>query len=69
MLMTARKYSKTLPPQAFQSDNLAGLSRIYDDDINICVAERQPAPELAGFTAAFLSRTKRCQFSETDRAL
>ncbi len=41
--------------EAVQSDDLADLSRIYQDDVNVCVIERNIDPRIESFIGALLA--------------
>jgi Protein of unknown function (DUF1826) len=54
----ALKRTKQRYYQAFLSDDIADLARIYDPDINICIVERQINESAQGFVEHLLKRTQ-----------
>jgi Protein of unknown function (DUF1826) len=57
--------TKQLYYQAFLSDDIADLARIYDPDINICIVERQVNKSVNGFVGHLLKRTNSFSFVES----
>jgi hypothetical protein len=57
--------TKPLYYQAFLSDDIADLARIYDPDINICIVERQVSESVNGFVGHLLTRLTSVSFVES----
>jgi len=51
--------------QAFLSDDIADLARIYDPDINICIVERQVSKSVNGFVGHLLTHHTLVSFMES----
>ena len=56
--------TKPLYYQAFLSDDIADLARVYDYDINICIVERQGNEMVNEFIVHLLSRSNAINFVE-----
>lgn len=65
MVVSAQQLIPPLYSQAYLSDNLADLARIYQSAINICVVERQVDNELKSFVGHLLRLQNQISFVES----